>query len=263
MKRKTLATSLAVMATLVLLLGTMNAHAKTPDSFNCLSGCSSWTYWNGTVYGGAVTFTVSDPGFFTSPASWDRYMRLGSGNPKIIVGIFKSTGGGYGTYCSGAGNNQLHYGVYGYDSTGFNDYNLCLNVPSSDVNKPVTIYVHTDDADCGEHDGTNDEVQVQWSFADFSNFTCVDNEATTYNRIQLQEDVVDSVSGHQVWGSQWTNSSWANSAGAFVYQGRSVDFLSARNPPQMLWHTNPAPGNNGGNLYTCVYDTGTTCTPGS
>lgn len=191
-------------------------------------------------------------------------MRLGSGNPKIIVGIFKSVGGGFGNYCSGAGSG-LKYGVYGYDSSGFNDYNLCLSVPDSDVNLPMTMLVVRNNTTCNEGDGQLDEYLVQWSFNDFSNFTCVDNENPNgYNRMQLQEDITDSnVTGHQVWGSHWTGSSWVNVSDTFVNQSRGVDFLTARNPPQMFWYIEPAPGNNGGQMTTCVYDTGVGCNFGS
>src|SRR6266704_1241941 len=268
MRKVVFSVFMTVLCTLTLLgnLGAQEAFASSarPASFNCSTQCSSWTYWNGTTYGGAVTMTVSDPSFHSSPATWDRFLMVASpANPKILAGLFKSVGGGFGNYCAGAGTG-LHYGVYGYDASGFNDFNLCLPVPASDVNYTATFLISINEAVCHDSDGLLDEYHVQFSFHDFSNSACVDNEATSYSRMRLNEDITDSaVTGHQVWGSQWTGSSYATQAGSFVAQSRAVDFLTARNPPQMYWHTNPVPGNNGGDLYSCVYDTGTTCTPGS
>ncbi len=166
-------------------------------------------------------------------------MRLGSGNPKIIIGIFSSKGGGYGTYCSGAGSG-LKYGVYAYDSTGFNFLNYCLSVPQSDTNYNANFIVNG----FGGPDCLAGDIEVYWQFHDFSDNHCIsDTEEGTnnWNRIQLQEDIVDHVSGHQVWGSQWIQNQWVSNNGSYVMQTRGEDFLTARNPPQMYWKKHSVP----------------------
>ena len=254
--------AVVVVALVCVLLGmVMNASNHAHASFDCHTGCSSWGYWNGTSYGGITKFTVSNPGFYDSIASWDRYMRLGSGNPKIIIGIFSSKGGGYGTYCSGAGSG-LKYGVYAYDSTGFNFLNYCLSVPQSDTNYDANFTVNG----FGGPDCLAGDIEVYWQFHDFSDNHCIsDTEEGTnnWNRIQLQEDIVDHVSGHQVWGSQWIQNQWVSNNGSYVMQTRGEDFLTARNPPQMYWKNEPSTSYPGGQQYSCDYATGTTCTYGS
>lgn len=246
MKKSILSSILLFVCFLPFISFPSIVHAST----DChTTQCSSWGYWNGTSYGGITQFTVSGPGFYTSPASWDRFMRLGSGNPKVIVGIFSSVGGGFGNYCSGSGRG-LKYGVYGYDSSGFNEDNYCKSVPSSDVNFNVIITVTSLDGYC-----SSGSSHVKWAFHDFVDDYCLAiPDGNNWNRIQLQEDIHDSISGHQVWGSQWVTNQYISNNGGFVEQTRGEDFLSARNPPQMYWNHEPSMSYPGGQQYSCDYE---------
>ena len=165
------------------------------------------------------------------------------------------------SYWDGAGAG-LHYFIYTWDVFHDNTFNYCANVPSGDVNSTVVLRVNTFTPSC------NNGAYVTIVSANFGHSECL--SFSTYgltnqpHRLNLVEWMADHVSSHEVWGSQWTLNQYESpSTGAFIFQSRSVDHLDARNPPTFFWHTNLAPGNQGGNMYSCDYEPpDENCTPG-
>jgi hypothetical protein len=258
-----------VTALACCLLTGINAFAHT-NTLSCSSNCYSLYWWNGTTYGGATKFTISNPTISNKIGYWIRLLRLQPNNdnlslvnpyPRVDIGISKTKGGAWGAYCGGYGDG-LHFFVYAWDINGDIIDATCQNVPSTDVNTDAYIQVLAA-YDCyGEGDGLVDEMYATFTSGHYNNTFCVDTEAAWYTREVLFEQVVDNVSNHYVWGSHWVLTEWANANYQWSYQSRGEDGYVLGNPPQMYWHTVPASGNHGGELYSCVYETGSTCTYG-
>jgi hypothetical protein len=264
---------LAVATTLLcVLLTSLNASAHSastirPNTVDCSKGCHSHAYWNVTTFGGAVQFTISRPAIHDRIGYFNRFLRLQIGNdyPRLEIGISATGGGGYGDYCGSIGDG-LHYFIYLWDFNHFNSFNYCKFVPLSDTDGGLYVQA-VEDISCNEGDGLADEMRVTLYTPTLtlpsSGGECVDTEAGWFTRELFEEDIVDHVSGHQVAGSSWVFSQWVDVNTNFQWQTRNTDNRVAGNPPQMFWHSVPARGNNGGTLYSCDYDTGTTCTLGS
>ncbi len=263
--KKRLITLLIPLLLLSLAFIPQTAQAK-PDSIDCIHNpvCLGSTYWNGANYGGFTTVTISVPGMRTSPAYWQRFFRV-SGNvtsdyPRIEVGESVTSGSGFGTYCAGAGAGR-HYFIYTWDVFHDNTFNYCASIPSADGNQLAVYRVNSASANC------NNGTYVQIITPNFGHNECLN--WNTYgltnqpHRLGMVEQVADLVTGHEVWGSQWTANGYIDASGTFNSQQRAVDSITQHAPQLMMWHTIPAPFNGGGNLYSCVYETGSSCTPGS
>ncbi len=210
------------------LFGVRSVDAQ-PATTNCSATCQSYSYWDGQTYGGAVSFVVSQPGFYNSTAYFARYLRLGSGSPRLFIGevVNKGTGG-----------------------------HQCFTLNSGDTNQRVDIQAYYDNNTCGTGGQYVTINSVTNHFA-----KCV-GSTSNYNRMELHEEIQDNVSGHQVWGVYWVNSKYFASNGTYSYQSRGVDTNYANNPPQMYWYIVPNSNNLGGEMHSCDYDGSYTCTIG-
>lgn len=252
----------AVLALLLLLLGNAPVASAHPASVNCSTTCKSYTYWNGTNYGGNVSTIASNPGFYNNCAFWARFMRVGSGSPRIEIGEEKLNLLGLGCtpqYLEGVVcNNEVsgnYYFIYSWNSSGQVVDNYCYPWNSGDENNTLGLTLQNQ-AGCGSGPMA---IINPWVHATITHCT---NVGKSFNRIENDEQINDQVTGHQVWGVDWTSSAYYDSNANLHFQARAADGTGANNPPQEYWHTVPASGNNGGDLYTCDYDSGTTCTIG-
>lgn len=226
-------------------------------SFDCTGGCMSSTYWNGIQYGALVQTTVSSPPLSNGDAVWDRFLQVkqqtsGSAN-SVYAGIEKcGTGPCNQAFC---GHPGLQYFVATKDSAGQNERISCWPVPSADVNQPVNFGIVPYSGGYGLSitlQNTGVVYSDQWPFAD--------GAPASFGRVQYIESIKDTVKGHEVWGSLWRYSAHLHADGLWSYQFRKADSLSSRNPPQMYWSPDAGPGNNGGVLVSCVYESGGGCT---
>jgi len=251
--------------------GWCTGKTAIPATTNCTwssssNQCEVRGYWNVTNTGSATKITISNPSLNNSNAYWTRYMLLeaSGGYPRIYMGIENTKGTGFGDFCSGSGYHPA-YMLYHLDANKFPDFKYCQPVDSRDVNSDAFVQVSTDiRSSC-------------WPMLVF-NFTaghsqlsgCVEGSGSdpVYVQLNMWERVTDNVNGHEVWGSKWNLNQYEDAGGTFHYFTRNFDGFGwgghAQPPPQMFWHTVPASGNNGGTLYSCVYDsTANSCTPGS
>lgn len=265
MQRKSLVSSLAVVLALVcVLLGNVRGQAHTAipaTSVDCQSSgpCLSFGYWKGNVNGGQVLATVSDPGFFgSSDGYFERYMRLGSGSPRLFLGMSKNQTSGHGDFCTTT--TSLQYILYTWDSSGVLKDHKCWAVPSADKNHDSTFTATAHDSACSNAFGI--AIQEQG----FNNITyCTTNGVNTYDRQEAHEVIDDSaVQGHQVWGSEWTGWCYINNVYTCTYQTTAFS-ITHSDPPEMYWAVLPSPGGTGGDLNSCDYypDSTGTCTLGS
>lgn len=231
------------------------AYAQ-PTNFDCSSGCASWQYWNGTTQGAKVQYQVSNPTLHnTSFAVFDRITQVYGSGGAIHAGIEKILKGS-GGYCPGGGG--LFFFAFGYDR--YNDVvdNYCQAVPSACVNQLVTTQISP-----FVSSGGGMEIQFYSSHCTTGfipqYFPTSNGIPTSFGTMKYVEQIYDTVIGHDVWGVQWLGSSYMQN-NTFQYQARGPDFLTARNPPQMYWLHDPAPGNGGGDMRSCDYDAGTSCT---
>jgi hypothetical protein len=259
MKRVVFGCILLVMLSF-LLQPSLQAQAK-PQSFNCTGSCTSKGWWNGKTYGAFTDFTLSRPSLSYTSGVFDRYLdvRVDSSHsyPRIDMG------------------EEVRYGIFSPGAcTGYNT-GLYIFVQTTDDLGNSTSWCYADD----NSDDVNHGLEVQegnyvsngggnlirlWSVSQNWNVYWPYDEGAQgfYGTIGLYEIILDDVSGHEVWGSSWTLNKWSSSDGVYHYQTRDFDYRYANNPPQFYWNDVPVPGNNGGELYSCDYDTGSTCTFG-
>ncbi len=244
---------------LLLLLGFATAFAHTATT-NCSANCESHQVWSGgSTYGFGSQTTVSSPGLHDTNAQWERRFVLSTsgGNPQVEVGITK----GRGTL--GACGVGLWYYSRAVGSDGSYHGGTCFPVPSADINAGSFFQIN----DYTSNGGGN-LVQV-FSAGGVSRLTqffpYTDHLSSTYNTINYDEDITDHVTGHEVWGSLWTNNQWVQSNGTFVYITVNGTLSThSPTPPQMYWFKTPNSSPSGGQLYSCEYDsTSNSCTLGS
>lgn len=230
--------------------------AKSP-SLTCYY-CESLQTWPGTVHGAKSFFTVSNPGG-SGFGNFSRYIIL---NPAsncnncylVEVGIDK------GFNCP-AGAVYYYYLLYnnGYGTT----YRNCYKADSADINSSATF-----GASYYVSNGGGTMVYITNTFAgDDDCSPCsfpTRSLGQTFSSIVLHEEINATWTGHEVWGSTWTYNLWQNVRdGSWNYQNNEGSGISAANPPQMYWNIAPTGGSNdGGQMVSCDYDTGTRCTIG-
>jgi len=248
---------------------TMSSNARArPAATDCINGnCDARsTYQTKNAYweGESTDFEVSNPSFSSNGVSYFREIYMEGGVSALAeVGIVKWKRAGCGGTCSN--NTSLQYFFDVYNSNGIQLQAGCAIVPSSEYNKQVEFrmgFYLTNGP------GMYFEV-INGGLASFSgcaNPCFVKGAMTSYTLLGMQEDIVDDVSGHQVWGVYWQNNQFQsplNGGNPWQYFG-AASTPSAPNPVQMYWSTIPqGSANNGGTLSSCVYETGSTCTYGS
>ncbi len=246
-----------IMLLLALIPGAAAAKVGHMQTTDCSNQCTRWLTWPGTTYGFFSTITVSNPNI-SSVSYWVRDVVMTPDadkgtQPQVQFGVIKV--GSNATQVCGPG---LHYFIA--EAINNNDQNVkCANVPSGAINNSA----HFQENDYTSNGGGN-LIQITDSFgthlSDFIPYTA--GVHSSWGSINLVENVQDLITGHYVWGSEWTGNEWATGDGVFHLVTVDGSYSSTW-PPQMLWHTPPS-SSPGGVQYSCVYDsTVNTCTLGS
>lgn len=176
----------------------------------------------------------------------------------FVAGFEKNvnTGAPHFQYCypDNVGVQHLWF-YYEYSNEGAHCYTISLTSPL--INSQIYIYLR----DSGS---TDEFVQTTGGGNGFpcANGCYIGNSPPAWYYIQGIEHVQANVSGHMVWGSNWNDNTYYHSDGTAHLQTVDGSLNPVNNPPQMFWHVPPSQ-NPGGNLYSCVYETGTSCTYGS
>ena len=217
----------------------------------------SYIQWTGTVSGAETIMYISNPGLSANPGTWARHIDLVATDlSTVAMGFEKFNTPGSTQYCSNYTIGLymfIHFDIRSSGSKG----NSCYPVPTSDINTSGLISISNDSS-------TGD---VEFNAKGFpTDFGCqpkpcslaFHNIFPTWNTINMVESIKNNVSGHNVWGVTWLSNEYLNSKG-WTYQTNPGSFPGTGNPgnpPQMFWYVPPAPGDFGGALDSCVYETG-------
>ncbi len=211
-----------------------------------VSGVARWTGWNGTTQGVKVVTVVSNPALRTSPAEWSRFAQVNNGSQDLIDAGFEKITKGMGGFCTGGGGLF----AFAWFNAAGSGAPRCIPVNSDNINQNATIEINPYYSNGGG-------MLVNIYMYDGQKLTYyIDNGwglGQSFGQIKYQEQIFDYVTGHEVWGSAWEESSYMEN-NTWYYQHRGADFLTYQLPPQMYWYIEPANGNAGGELHTCVYD---------
>jgi len=234
----------------------MPVHRQVPAaSFNN----TSWEEWDGGTSGVSSTFFLDNPGLVDG-GEWSREIILGTGNNNHFAefGLDKCNDN-INCLCPTFGRSALY--VFTWSDQGPASP-VCFEMAQNNdnINRQCTFQI-TDNS-------TNNGVEYIMSCSyDNSNHPCGGGGCSEYfilpawYRIQLEEHINNTFSGHDVYGGTWTQNQYQNTkTKAWIDQERDTDNWFIGNPPQMYWNPRPAPGNNGGTLYSCDYSLSTTCT---
>src|SRR6266567_3253620 len=250
-----------------------HAAPAKPSTISCSTGCESWGEWNGgTTYGLYDSYQVSDQNM--TQCSVCNYARTDVLNQQgndttssIVVGLMKQNG--LGGWCGSASNNKLYYVVQAFGSGGINDHiwNYCAGVPSADIGSRAAWKI-------APYTSGGGGMLVQLFSVNYDGNV----EGTSAFHIPYSYGVIHSASrikrdefffgqpfadGHFVWGVSWLYAEWAQGNGNLVYITNGFTATHIVEPPVFFyWQTVPAPGNFGGQLNSCIYDSNSGCTIG-
>lgn len=255
---------------LVLVLFSPFFSKAEAKSLTVFGPSSSNTYFQGTTYGMQTHIIVSNPGINSGNSIYYWYrnavLKHNTNSDQInslVVGVGKSNAP-VGNWCQSSKNYLLLY-VEGFDSSGTHMYTYCdsAGLPSCMINKGLWINVNPYVSNGGGMliQAKSDVVGCFTMTPQYWSYTR--GAPIDFSRINYEESIYNDFTGHNVWGSDWTQNSWVEGNGTYVTQTVGASFLTAGNPPQMRWYEEPYQDNIGGDLLSCVYDTGTTCTSGS
>lgn len=250
--------SLAVLAALLMLFVSLSASpagAQPSGSFNA----TSIQEWQGNMKGAWSDFWVDNPGL-GSGEYWERYIEIGTATWTHIEQFGVEKCGSSGAGCLKCGSNGP--GLFEFFYTSEINYTYCARVPSDAINTHMGFSIYENSLDIGLI-----QFQIMNGPKDMPcSGPCPERTGTqTWYHIQLKEVIKSTFTGHKVWGGEWTLNQWMDGNHVFHYQtGPGFIRQGPGNPPQMGWNIAsyshpPAPGNSGGSLASCVYDTGTQC----
>ena len=227
--------------------------------------CQAYASWGPhlSLHGAATTVETSTPNYGGTGNNFDKDLAIVTGAGYIDIGQESNNGG---TVSCGSGN----YYYYEVNDSGASARH-CFPVPSGDDNKDVLFKV--------SYYASNGGGWFIWIQGN-GGYLCTPTPCT-YNTISdsyssspvttvtyTQTLANSSFSGHAIWGTDWINNQyfftswnyWNSASSISLYRGDGGN----PPPPQMYWNSNPNGSlNNGGSLYSCDYETGTSCTIGS
>ena len=207
------------------------------------------------TYGAHTTTALSNPNLpNTGNYDWgrDESIITSNGAHIAIMGFEKNNSLTVYNHCYGVG---LFF-FYGYDSLIFCT-TIAQNSPLINANWDLTV-----------EDGVNPLIDFE-TYSPAGSTPCVNtcqintgSFLPAWYTIRLGEYLDNNFTGHNVWGIQWSHNEWETGDGNLHYQTVDGTTLAA-NPPQMYWHIPPSNSGYGGYLWSCDYDSGTTCQLGS
>lgn len=257
--------TLACLVTLFMAVPRAQAHPRaqalpTANS-DCQLDCDAYAYWNGssTNHGNGSTFTVDNPG--------------GSGFVFYDKSVTESNANGY-VISLGVDNNFECKGLSFYFSVSINNNTLftdCKAVPTGpngDINKlalfQLSYFVSNGGGIFYTVSGYTGSI---WDHKAYACSGCTQ----AFNHVENDFDIsyYPSFTGHAVWGGEWVDNQYFDGAWHYVtisnpphlsYNGQT----NQGPPPQMFWFSPPNGSNNGGDLWSCLYDSTTnSCNLGS
>ena len=245
---RVLAAVATALALALMLLTTAFAQPATSDCTTSGSGCNSYQWWNGGTSGVQLEYQISNPPLQNNLSFYSRGVSINDadsgGLANVQVGITK-TKGSIPAQCNN--DNLLYYYMFADDDNGNPEGLKCFTVPTSDINQFVEFQI-------GPYysNGGGELVRIFSRGGTINDF--IPNVPQAYGRITYQEQIYDKpINGHYEWGVQWLNNSY-ESNNTYYHQARPPDNLTQTKPVLMYWSPNPAPGNNGGIMYSCIYD---------
>jgi len=251
---------MAALSILLLSLGINVAQAQPRIPLAHFNGLST-TKWTGGNYGAETTVELSNPSLSnTGDFDWGRDLSLITSDNAVWAGLGfeKNNSLAVWNHCYGVGL------WFFYSYNGENTYCFSISQTDPTINHPWFLEV-SDNPTGGMRWVTGSSYGTTPCLD-----TCVFNTSTpAWYQIRLGEYINNVFTGHNVWGVAWTQNQWATGDYKFHYQtvpsscGTGSGCPQAANPPQMYWQTYPANDSSGGVLYSCDYDTGTTCSHGS
>ena len=242
---------------LLLSAASMPVHRQASLAPAASFNNSAYLEWDGGTLGVNSTFFLDNPGLVDG-GEWTRSVQLVSQDRNRFAefGLDKCNDN-LTCLCPTFGRSALYVFTWSDQDPGPICFEMAQN--NDNINKQCSFQITENST------GNGVEYIMSCSY-DNSNHPCSGGGCSEYftlpawYRIQLGEYIHNTFSGHDVYGGTWTQNQYQNvKTKAWVYQSRNSDTLVATNPPQMYWHQVPAPGNNGGTLYSCVYSSGTTC----
>lgn len=259
--KKRIGLALAILAMGVFFVGSPSlskrANAMPLSNSLCnvsLGGCQAIASWSPfpSQHGMATTVEVDNPGQ-SGFQSYIKFIRLwtSSNNTEAYVGVIKGN-----LNCN---NGNLTY-FWEIDRNGAPYNSSCFKtVPAGDINQfatfKISYYV--------SHGGGF----FFWVFGHGGNWCnpcgAADSDATASVTSTDMDFWINysSFSGHQVWGSEWDDNQYFNGT-SWLYDNATSSIEKDNNnggnhgpPPQMYWSSVPdGSTNNGGSLYSCLYD---------
>lgn len=255
-KRLPIRKVLPIVFSLCFLLAGLFGFLGTPGKALAF-GANSHLTWSGQQHGGRSTVYISNP-TLGSNEYWARFIDM------VYLGVDRSQVGiEKGSLQSPCFSSFLNYYFLDVSS----GVSKCFLVNATDDNQRATLQVGFYTSNGG---GTLFEIANTFSG---DNQTWFDSGGTQlWDAITYTESINASFTGHKVWGVDWSDNDYQSvNTGAWVAQpgpanpctGSGSGCTNASNPPQMYWFNAPGQTNYGGDLYSCDYSSGTTCTFGS
>lgn len=247
---------LVALSMLMVAFSASPAKAQSSGSFNA----TSIQEWQGNMNGALSYFWIDNP-TLGNGEHWERYIEIATATWNHVEQFGVEKCGSSGAGCPICGSNGP--GLFEFFYTSEIHYTQCFKVPSDAINTQMGFSIY---------ENTNDPGIVEFQIFNGPNdMPCNPGECPqrtgyqTWYHIQLKEVIKATFTGHKVWGGEWSANQWMNSGYHFNYQ-TNAGFIrqGPGNPPQMGWNIAsysypPAPGNSGGVLASCDYDTGTRC----
>jgi hypothetical protein len=168
-----------------------------------------------------------------------------------------------GQQCFGQGE---WYFKKALDQNGNIIFRDCWAVPSAEINNYTTFRMQYVPSDPGHYWFYT--ISYANSTNHCSNGCSIAGAKTTYDYIHYNEDDHNIFSGHNVYGHYWKYNEYQSltSPYYFYFQPSACNGQPNNgcphpaNPTQMYWENTPQSGGQGGQLFSCDYETGTTCT---
>lgn len=269
---------LLCVVALFLLPGAVSAKTSVPNVRDCKSfQCSAHLEWLGDTHGDFTSVNISNPTMNETDDYWHRYDIMESNSFAYIqYGIERDMSSSAAGLCASHGNNLYYFDVL-TDSVG-NTYGGGPNCHIIAQTSPAINKLMNIEAAYYVNGGGGMFVQFQSvdgsiNTTDWFRKSVDPNIDTTYANITRWESAHAIWSGELVWGVQWINNKFEHPvSGAWLYQNEPHNNngvcsgngcpSGVDNPTQMYWNVYPHDNTTGGQLYTCEYEGGLTCTLG-
>jgi hypothetical protein len=236
--------------------------ARARPLTDCSGTCLGYIIWNDILpsgtHGAQTDFTIDNPSgvFF----NWyDKYLAMENSHGDYIqVGIDNNN------FCV----SGLHYFYLWHDAQTSSGGITCSTntVDSKDVNNLATFAIsyYTSNGGGGyawlKGTKAGDNLCPNGCAIADGNFTA------DWNKKWYEVDINDSsFVGHEVWGGHWENNyRFVNGTWSYLTSSDGTGTRVHNDPVQIFWNSNPnGSTNKGGDVWSCVYPNGSSCTIGS